>query len=122
MSVNVVLITHKEEDFGPEDAPLSEVIRRTLKHWNEDEKGPQCFAFRDEKGFTLATILRDQLDPEVAHMLHADGWSMSFRCHYVLGADGYYAATEITPLFVARMPNGERVLAKRLSVSDFPGG
>jgi hypothetical protein len=76
---------------------LEESIQETLRTWNEDDT-PQCFIITDDKNNPLVTLLRNAEDHELAHVLHVNGTMMTFRCHYILDANGHYERTEVTRL------------------------
>ena len=54
-------------------------IDRALVNWNVDSE-PVCIVVRNKVGDPKATILRDSIEPQVAHCLYADGAVQHFRC------------------------------------------
>lgn len=89
---------HKPEVFNAEDRDLDVLVSEPLEHWMEDATGGQAFVFIDEDGVTLATIMRNTKDPEIAHISYADGSAVTMRCHYVLDQHGMYSHTEFRQL------------------------
>jgi hypothetical protein len=96
--VRVWTATAEGAEYLTEYDGLTEALAGTFECWNEEPTGSQLFWFVDEKGNFLATLLRDEVDPEICHVTMPSGYRMRVRCHYVLDAQGHYESTETTVL------------------------
>ena len=82
------------------EGPLGEVIhQQVLTYWhedrNEDGTSPAVMYWIVTEGYIAATIVRDAIDADVAHVTYNDGTVEHYRVTYMLGADGMYQSTDI---------------------------
>jgi len=92
-----------EVEFIESYDSLGEAVAETRELWNEEERGEQTFLISEEAtGRLLAVMTRpDTSDPELCLTTTFEpGGALVVtsihRCRYVIGADGYYARTEVT--------------------------
>lgn len=73
-------------------------IREQLTMWNEGNEDPRpemaCIVLVN--GVPLCTMLKLDSDPELCRITYTFGEVVTWRCHYVLDAEGSYVSTEIT--------------------------
>lgn len=99
MKLTVIdLVERKTHGVEESELPIDTMHDEILKHWMEDPAGPQGFAITQPDGWPVLVILRDSTDPEIAHVMWTNGNRYSWRCRYVLDADGQYERTEVTAL------------------------
>jgi hypothetical protein len=92
-------------DFA--ERSLAENIDALLTTWQEKGRGPRAYAIVDHNGMTQATILRDPVEPELAHVLRFDGTAHTYRCKMIdqAGTDQRTLSIEL----VGRPVNPRRV-------------
>ncbi len=75
---------------------LDEAIRQLREMWCETDSS-ECFIFQDEETkATLATMIRPSRDKELCILTFDDGRCETWRCHYVLDAEGSFERCEVS--------------------------
>ena len=77
---------------------VDEAIASILKHWNEDESGPQTFIVQDDDSNTVATLTRDLKDPEVAHVMDQHYKVRHWKCTYIVDENDKYISTRVVEI------------------------
>ncbi len=98
-SVSILVIADGVNEECPcEGKTADEAIREQMVYWNEgnEEGRPELCCVVLVNGVPLATMLKLDSDPELCRVMYTYGEVATYRCHYVLDAEGGYVSTEIT--------------------------
>jgi hypothetical protein len=95
--VRVMMATVDGSEWLNDYDTTAEALADMWDHWCEEE-GPQLFYLADEQGRFLATMLRDESNPEVCITTLPSGQVHRHRCRYILDSRGRYLRTEVVEL------------------------